>query len=683
MDAGAQNLNAHSTVAMCDDASTVKFIQDNLLSRQPIDAWVALTPPAALALSERGIPYLVIDDFIDEPKQLGNFYERLAFQMDWAQWVDHYLQSRLPEFRELELFPCQAFFYRINNFFDRLNVHRAGLQALFSKLRPRKILWVSRCESCGKEDNFLDQHIDIIKEHHYTDIIFDMLIPLLAKETGAEVEVFSLPNKMPASLHGNILTSQARNNRFLRDRKIFAKKIINRIKQKYQRRQLYYQARKAFAPKLLPARGASLLVLQDSYDMYYVLPLLAAAGFKLIKLQLNKMGAATGTINADKITSGLQAAWQEIQKQEKFWALLEGWEPGRKIVTPWLHRLWHRSFLEFWQAVENGKAYLADKQYHGVVLANTQSLYPYEPAIGLLHAARFQGIPVFTYLHGSLPGYCQQPIQALLDMPHSDYHFVYGPGVASYLNQVAKDYLPRPAQAVAGGSPRIDAIKASYCPQKTAALRKKMAGNDERKLILHIPNFLFYHRRFTGDAYPCMSCFKLQKQLIDLFAHSKNTRLVYRSIGRDWPEVMPNLIKSCLEDVIIADFNDISLFDLMWAVDGIILDYPATPLAEVLLTHKPLVVYSDKRYYPMTDEAKALLRKRAIITESIEEHLNAVKKFLAQENFSEEHSSNDEFLHHYVINEFKEGSALHVANFITDIIVHQPQWIGKPSSVTV
>ena len=194
----------------------------------------------------------------------------------------------------------------------------------------------------------------------------------------------------------------------------------------------------------------------------------------------------------------------------------------------------------------------------------------------------------------------------------------------------------------------IDAIRNSHDPLKAAEVRRTLAGPDARPLILYIPDFFSYHRRLSGDACACMPYFDLQKQIIELFSKFSHLRIIYRAFSGQWPDLMPRLAKLHLPDTVIATPKDFKLSELMWAVDGIILDYPATPLGEILLTDKPMVVLADNRYFKMFPEAKGLLRKRAQLADTPGEYLSLLKDFLQNTDFAPLPSPNNEFRRYYV-----------------------------------
>jgi hypothetical protein len=644
--------NSGRTLAICDAPASVEFLLRPGKDRQRIDHWLALTPPAALALSERGLDYLIADDFFDEAELLGDLDERLNHQVEWALWVDDFLRGRIPEFRQGDLSPALAFFLQCKTFFDRLRVQRFSLSAVLSAYRPAQVLWVSTYAPIMRERHLIGAH--------YADLV----LPALARELGVNIRIFSQKRADPALPPGRTNLLARSWGAFKRSQAV---KLVKRARRRYQGWRLAQNRRGTPGQTGLPA-AAKVLVLQDMYDMGYVLPELMAAGVQLVYPKLTALREKAAENRESPIRAALQDAWEEVIREEEFWSPLEGWEPGREVAKYWLHGIWHQAFLQYLQGFKRSTEYLARDTYHAVMVASTHGLDPYETGIGFLAAARKRGIPIFTSLHGTLPGYCHQPMQVFWDMPFSDYHFVYGPAVAEYLNEVAGRYPTRRATALAGGSMMLDACYQAQDPGKAARLRHKLAGADTRPLILYVPDFLFYFRRLSGDGCACMPYFELQKQVMEVFAQFPQVRVVYRSFPSQWTDLVPNLAKSRLADLIIATHRDYRLSELMWAVDGIILDYPATPLGEVLLTKKPLVVFSDRRYFKMIPEAKTLLAKRARMAETPAEYLSAIRQFLAEGDFKEIESPDNEFRRRYITDGHEGQVARHIAGKILQVI---------------
>ena len=510
------------TIAIVDDASSVQLFMGNEINRPPIDGWLALTPPAAMALEERHLSYLTVDDCFAEADLLGNLDDRLNLQYQWAAWVDGFIQDRIPAFAQFPVGPAITFFYRIKSFFDRLCVHRFGLEAFLSHTLPQKVLWAPTSKSILAERHLIGGHY------------VDMILPILARERGVELARFSLPEPAaPSGAHQAKAVSK------------LGPLIKKQLRQAWVRASIRYEAMRLNGKGRDPGwrarlpRNPEILVLQNIYDMRYVMPELRAAGVRFAYPPIKRLTRAAAQINPEGVRQALAAAWEEISRAPEFWSLLEGWEAGREVAHPWLFHLWHRVFLECWTMFEASQAYLKQKNYHGVVIANSLGLRPYAQFIGLVQAARSTGIPVFSAIHGALPGYCHQPAQVFWDMPYSDYHLAYGPGVAEYLNRVAAGFPLRHAKAVPGGSPMIDAIRNSHDPLKAAEVRRTLAGPDERPLILYIPDFLSYHRRLSGDACACMPYFDLQKRIIKLFSEFSHLRIIYRAFSGQWADLMP------------------------------------------------------------------------------------------------------------------------------------------------
>ncbi len=628
------------TVAIVDDASSVQYLMESVVGRLPIDDWLALTPPAAMALQAQGIQYHVSDDYFAEADLLGNLDDRLNLQFQWAAWVNRFLQDRIPEFAQFNLSPALTFFYHAKNFFDRFTVQRFGLEAFFSYYLPQKVVWAPTDKA-------------IIKERHLIGCHYvDMILPALALERGVELIRIKLPAQGGEKVNK------------------FSTVIKKRIYEIWLRANIRFEAMwltgtnrdKSWRARWTPK--PRILVLQNRYDMRFVLPQLRAAGVRFAYPPLNKLVTKVEKIKADSMQDSLAAAWKAISHEPQFWSLLEGWDAGREVVEPWLSHLWHRSFLEFWQMFKLSREYFLGKKYQGVIISNPLALKPYARLIGFVAAARSMGIPIFSTAHGTLPGYCHQPVQVFWDMPFSDYHLAYGPGVAEYLNCIAARYPYRHAVAVSGGSPMIDAIRKRHSPKRATKVRHRLVGSDERPLILYIPNFSSYHRRLSGDSCACMPYFELQKQIIQVFSKFPDIRIIYRIFPAQWPDVLINLAKAHIPDVIIATPARYKLSDLMWVADCIILDYPATPLGEILLTEKPIIVLSDNRYYKMVPEAKELLSKRVKLANNLEEYLSLIYDYLQKKDFNSIVSPNNEFRRYYITDKDDGQSAPRFADGI-------------------
>ena len=258
--------------------------------------------------------------------------------------------------------PAITFFYRIKSFFDRLLVHRFGLEAFLSHYLPQKVLWAPTSKSILAERHLIGGHY------------VDMILPILARERGVELARFTLPE--PAAPSGAHLT---------RALSKLGPLIKKQLRQAWVRASIRYEAMRLAGKgqdrgwrARLP-RNPEILVLQNIYDMRYVLPELRAAGVWFAYPPIKRLTRAAAQINPEGVRHALATAWEEISRAPEFWSLLEGWEAGREVAHPWLFHLWHRVFLECWTMFEASQAYLKQKNYQGVSdrkFAGTQTLCP-------------------------------------------------------------------------------------------------------------------------------------------------------------------------------------------------------------------------------------------------------------------------------------------------------------------
>ena len=137
----------------------------------------------------------------------------------------------------------------------------------------------------------------------------------------------------------------------------------------------------------------------------------------------------------------------------------------------------------------------------------------------------------------------------------------------------------------------------------------------------------------------------------------------YRCRGAN---VIPEFIQKTIPDAIIVENR--KLTEVMWDVDGIIVDLPSTALLEVLLTDKPILAYVDKAAIQMLESAKQLLRKRAILPETAEEFVAEVEKFLAGNELEDICYTNDEFLLAYGTHSNNGQPVSRIASTISKIL---------------
>jgi hypothetical protein len=180
-----------------------------------------------------------------------------------------------------------------------------------------------------------------------------------------------------------------------------------------------------------------------------------------------------------------------------------------------------------------------------------------------------------------------------------------------------------------------------------------------------------------------VSYLELQQRILGIFADFPQVRLVYKEfVGGDHTyNPIPDYLRQKLPDALVI--RDIPVVSLIWAVDGIICDYPGTALLQALLTSKPVLAYIDNRLFRTFPEAQALLRKRAWLADTADEFATQARMFLANGQPSGANLTNDEFLSAYGTYLNDGRSAERAADLIVGIVdsrqaLRQRQQAGIP-----
>lgn len=255
-------------------------------------------------------------------------------------------------------------------------------------------------------------------------------------------------------------------------------------------------------------------------------------------------------------------------------------------------------------------------------------------------AARSLGIPVVTHQHGSFE--IEYSTLDMVDMRMSDYRLVYGEGQASYLTERSGRYKERRAQVLAVGSAYVDALAGA--PDRRAQTRRKLGVTDKEHLVVYIPTSYQYNWYMARQSYLGVPYFDLLAKVIETLSKFSQLRLVYKPFPEFPPDPMVRVIGARCPNCQVTDIPPPRLFQ---ASDAIIVDMPSTALLEALLTNKEMLVFSDRRCLALRPDARELLRKRVLLTETPEDFLEQLDRFLSKEQFEVLEKPNREFLQVY------------------------------------
>lgn len=254
---------------------------------------------------------------------------------------------------------------------------------------------------------------------------------------------------------------------------------------------------------------------------------------------------------------------------------------------------------------------------------------------------RINKVPIFGMQHGGVYGtnYLGSAIFDL-DFNHCDYYFSYGFNNGGILKSYpSAESLP---VIIPVGSVQIsDFVKRRSLPGR---LREKV------KLIYPITVSLeniFFEPEFT---LPHLS--SLQREVIDTLAHSplKNSQIILKFPCATYKK---HHLRPYIEKNYRGRFRIIDNISYLRSLDIfepeiIIIEQQSTPLNESMCTHSSIVVYNDKTFISLSEEAFASLDKRAVVCNTKNEFLEAIKRSSSGETIPRD-TENREFFENYCI----------------------------------
>lgn len=650
-----------ATVAFCETSQHVSHLFDKTSLGQRIDAVVALTPEVAFELQKRALSYLKLEDYYSATELISKHGEVFAEEVKWADWIDEFIQSQIPEFGKARFRSASSFLFMLQML---LNEYYAGsyiLERFFENAKPNRVLYQPWLPS---EPPWHLQH---------RESIYSTLLPILAPRYGVELDVLESNIEKEPQSSGLIETkgSSAGNAaggiyRMTNSARQFA--LSHRLGE--EARLLHRFGVRRYLESLVKQGKTKhrVLMVGHGYDLD---PLVLALRNKEVRIDwlpdaLIGPGRerARNNLATNEVKDRLFDLWATVVDKEEFWAPLTEWGIGRNPrIESSLSFWWHRLIPEMWEGYRRAAAVLSHKSYSAVVTweAGAGSL-----GASVFAAARAQRIPCVIYQHGG-SGRISVPLNYHC-LEQADCFLVYGAGTETHFRRNCSVNGHARAKVVPVGSARLDELRIKMTSQRVQKLRAKLGGSDSRPLILYVPTHFNGYGRALSDlgGYPDVSYFELQQRVVRLFAEYRNVRLLYKDflVANGLPNPIPDYIRQCIPNG--ASINAPPLTELVWAVDAIILDHALTALGEALPTRKRLIVYDERRSANTLEpaEAKGLLSKRAIVAEEPDEFIEKVRSFLCAGDFSELTTPNDEFLCAYGTHLNDGRSAERAADFV-------------------
>jgi hypothetical protein len=236
-----------------------------------------------------------------------------------------------------------------------------------------------------------------------------------------------------------------------------------------------------------------------------------------------------------------------------------------------------------------------------------------------------RGILSMTFLHGGTTGYQLQSVMPQYYRYGSReyfYELVYTGAISHFLEKQTEIYNGNIKHAVVG-SYYYQRLETEYVPTKRT--------NNVLNVCYVVgplgPVFGIDSRRGPSSD---PAIYDLWWKIIEIFSNNHKVKLYFK-FGRD----IERFNLSLFERINKHDFENVegissntSLIDVSNKMDLFLLDSPSTPLSELQITQKPILFYLDPSSYILTEESENLLKKRVMITKSIDEFMCQIKKVI-------------------------------------------------------
>lgn len=251
-----------------------------------------------------------------------------------------------------------------------------------------------------------------------------------------------------------------------------------------------------------------------------------------------------------------------------------------------------------------------------------------ESAVGhaLVQAAHDCGIPVVSWQHGGA-GYCYHPLMPFIESIGSDIHLVFGESVARvYRETERRQKTLRSPEFVAVGSSSLDRLR--------CADTLRPPKPDRKKVVLYVTTS-YLHNQYTISAVRDPTVYDeelwaVQKAVIDLArAHPEHAFIVKLHPAHASGEPLKGYAERYRIRNVQFVIQSPTLPELLKKADLLLFDLVSTGILQALQTDLPLFLY--RGLSAVDDDLLSSLRKRASISDTVEEYSGIVHRYLSGE----------------------------------------------------
>ena len=213
-----------------------------------------------------------------------------------------------------------------------------------------------------------------------------------------------------------------------------------------------------------------------------------------------------------------------------------------------------------------------------------------ERAIGhtIIQAAHDERIPVISWQHGGA-GYCYNPLMPFIEFINSDWHFVFGEGVAdSYQSTSKKIGLEKIPVFVPVGSSSLDA----FHKHEKKSVRKRTEKSIVYVTTHYLKNIYFLSQRYDPAEWD-QRLWKIQKQILDTAKENPEKKFIIKlhSTHEDKEPLSSYKKDHGIKNVEIIT-SEKTIQELADCADAVIFDLISTGILQVLTSNLPVFVYT-------------------------------------------------------------------------------------------
>ncbi len=639
----APKLRENPVLALCETEAEVDYFSQT--KAPEIDIIIALTPQAAAHCYLADTPYLKIEDFFDVSAFWYGDEPMLTLQRHWADSVDNFLWDIYPPWREVIFQPTSAIFFFLKVLIDGLYKTVFGLSHLFIASRPEQVYY------------FADQAIDdaIDETLFFKDSIYRRVLPLCAAEYDVKIEELHNIRKDSFTLEpSNRMRQNSLKGRLLT---LLPQKLADRL----------YRAKHCGPGSFFKANhngdGPTLLY-QPGYDSSIAAKYAQKMGFQLQTFDEILPPSSKYNWEASGIIPSPVEAWNHIcqssyLREPFYWCGVDMFRIAESRLKYW----WYTMIPTIWGMFQEARDRFEKIRPNVVMVYTPWSLQHH----AMFQAARSLAIPTVTYQHGGFEGSCEYIIYDATDLRQSDYRLVYGEGNATYLQERKDQNTVTCAEIITVGSTRLDAQRATIEREKDRQrVRRQLHIADSEILISYIPTSYQYNWYMARQAYLGVPYLELLIQVINILRDFSKLRFVYKSFPEYPLDPMLKIIAACCPNC--QFISDMPMTLLLQASDAFIFDMPSTGLLEAFLTAKPILLHSDQRFIALRPEARTMLKKRVILSETPNDFIKQLRLFLSKGEFKKMENPDCDLLRAYGTFKDDGNSVRYAVEALYDII---------------